>query len=171
MSSSSKTSESSKKTRTLSPMERHQLSDITSYFNEKLITGKCKITSKPHRWASKSNFLEDISSNSSYDILDLPLLYFGLCDISSINEIMIDKSNNISYSQKAAVNELFKIKYAEKQYPGEINEKVMRDISKTKLYQLKKKGEKRLVFYLVFFFFGSWWTGIHFLSTRIVIFA
>jgi hypothetical protein len=142
MSSSSKITKSSINISRLSPMERHQLSNIAMDFDEKLITGKCKKTLKSHRWASKSHFLADISSKSPNEILDLPLSHFGLCDILSINEIMDENSNHISYTQKAAVNELFKIKYAKKMYLDKIDEDIMRDMSKTKLYKLKKEAEE-----------------------------
>jgi hypothetical protein len=144
MSSSSKTKKSSLK-KTLSPMEKHQLSDIASYFDEELITDEYTRSCKSHRWASKSKFLADISNKLPYEILDLPLSNFGLCNISYINEIMVDESNHISYAQKAAVNELFKIKYAKKQYSDEVNEDIMRTISKTKFTKLKEKGKKNAV--------------------------
>jgi hypothetical protein len=140
MSSSSKTRKSSlKKTKTLSPMEKHQLSDIVIDFDEDLIT--CTRTLKSHRWSNKQNFLKDISSKYPDEILNASLSNFGLCNISSINKFM-DEDKSLSYNQKAAVNELFKIKYAMKQYPGDINEQTMRDISKTKLDQLTKMAEK-----------------------------
>jgi hypothetical protein len=138
MSSSSKTRKTSSK-KSLSPMEKHQLSDIVIDFDEDLIT--CTRTLKSHRWSNKANFLTDISSKSPDEILNESLSNFGLCNIPSINQFM-DEDKKLTYTQKAAVNELFKIKYAEKQYPGEINEDIMRDISKTKLYKLKKKAQK-----------------------------
>lgn len=138
MSSSSKTRKFSlKKTKTLSKMEqKHELSDIVIDFDEDLIT--CTRTLKSHRWSNKKNFVNDISTLQPSEILDLPLSNFGLCDISSINKFMV----SIHANQKAAVNELFKIKYAIKQYPGEVNEDIMRAISKTKFTKLKEKAQK-----------------------------
>ena len=49
-------SSSSKKM--LSSMEKHQLSDIASYFDEALITDKYARSCKSHRWSNKANFLE-----------------------------------------------------------------------------------------------------------------
>lgn len=119
-------------------MEKHQLSDIAMDFDEDLIT--CTRTLKSHRWSTKANFLTDISNKSPDEILNLPLSNFGLCDISSINQFMDEL--DISSLKQHAVNELFKIKYATKMYPHDVNEDIMRDISKTKLYKLKKKAQK-----------------------------
>ena len=65
-------------------MEKHQLSDIASYFDEALITDKYARSCKSHRWSNKANFLADISNLTPSKILDLPLSYFGLCNIPFI---------------------------------------------------------------------------------------
>ena len=123
-------------------MDRHKLSDIASHFDERLITGTCSFSSKTHKWSTESNFLADIAKISDLQpskILDLPLSNFGLCNIPSINQFM--KELDISPAKQNAVNELFKIKYATKMYPDDVNEEAMLLISKTKLYKIKKQGQ------------------------------
>ena len=146
MSSSSKTRKTSKKTLRLSqfdPMRDHEASSFYINFNTDLIAVEFKSSCKSHRWSSKSKFQADISNLTPSEILDLPLSYFGLCNIPSINQFM--EELNISSLKQHAVNELFKIKYAMKMYPHDVNEEAMILISKTKLYRIKKYGQIKAV--------------------------
>jgi len=146
MSSSSKTRKTSKKTLRLSqfdPMRDHEASSFYINFNTDLIADEFKSSCKSHRWSSKSKFQADISNLTPSKILDLPLSYFGLCNIPSINQFM--EELDISSLKQHAVNELFKIKYAMKMYPHNVNEEVMILISKTKLYRIKKHGQIKSV--------------------------
>ena len=146
MSSSSKITKSSSKISRLShfdPMRDHEASSFYINFNEDLIADEFKSSCKSHRWSSKSKFQADISNLTPSEILDLPLSYFGLCNIPSINQFM--EELNISSLKQHAVNELFKIKYAMKMYPLDVNEEAMILISKTKLYRIKKYGQIKVV--------------------------
>ena len=148
MSSSSKTRKiSSKKISRLShfdPMRDHEASSFYINFNTDLIADEFKSSCKSHRWSSKARFQADISNLTPSEILELPLLsYFGLCDIPSINQFM--EKLDISSAKQNAVNELFKIKYAMKMYPHDVNEEAMILISKTKLYRIKKYGQIKVV--------------------------
>ena len=142
MLSSSKTRKSSSKISRLGrvdPMGDHEASSFFTKFNTKLIADEFKSSCKFHRWANKAKFQADISNLNPSEILDLPLSYFGLCNISSINQFMDEL--DISPAKKNVVNELFKIKYATKMYPDDVNEEAMLLISKTKLYKIKKQGQ------------------------------
>lgn len=147
MLSSSKTrTTSSKKISRLShfdPMRDHEASSFYINFNTDLIADEFKSSCKSHRWSSKSKFHTDISNLTPSEILDLPLSNFGLCNISSINQFM--EELDISSLKQHAVNELFKIKYATKMYPHDVNEDIMRDISKTKLNRIKKHEQIKSV--------------------------
>lgn len=123
MSSSSKTKKSSSKILRMhkfDPMGDHEASSFYINFNTDLIADEFKSSCKSHRWASKAKFQADISNLKPSEILDLPLSYFGLCNIPSINQFM--EELDISSAKKNVVNELFKIKYATKMYPHDVNE-------------------------------------------------